>query len=214
MSGPNTNNSTATQNSQAGIGQQLNQEGQQALTQMNTLEQTPVNYWTRIANAAQSGNYGDLITAAGLPISQITQQSQQAQENVYNTMPAGAGRDAALAAGKLNTGQQVASTLGQTYTGAINQLQNIASGYGSLGLQETGASLSGFSGASATQSNIMNAQNQSKASTMGFLGSLAGAAGTAAGGGAFGSLGGGGSATSAAGSGAAAGIDSVTGVLF
>jgi hypothetical protein len=193
MSGPNVQPSQNIATQQTQLGQQYASLAQQSLSQMNTLEQPAISYYSNLVNSANSGNYSALVQSAGPTLGTIAQQQNAAQENIYANVPAGAGRDYALAMLPQNTAGQVASTLNQQYTGGLQNLAALGSGYGSVGLQEAGAGLSGLSGASQTQNSVMNAQAQSKASTLGFLGSLTGAAASVATGGlsgAFGSLGG------------------------
>jgi hypothetical protein len=146
---------------------------------MNTLEKPAIDYYSNLVNSANSGNYNALVRSAGPVLGNITQQQQSAKENIYSNAPAGAGRDYALAMLPQNTAGQVSSALNSSYTTGLNTLAQLGAGYGSVGLQEAGAGLSGLSGASQTQGSVMNAQAQTKASTMGFLGSLAGAGGQA-----------------------------------
>lgn len=167
---------------QAKIGQEYADMAKSELHKQNELQQPAIDYYKGIIDAGNSGDYSKLITAAGVPISNITQQGEQAKEQIYNNIPAGAGRDAALA--QLHTGKagSIASTLNQIYTSAFPQLSNLGTQAGQTGLQETGASLRGLEGSANTTNTVMQADAQSKASTMGFLGALAGGAGTAAGG--------------------------------
>ena len=179
MSGPATQPSQNIATQQTATGQQFGVLAQQSLQQMNTLEAPAINYYSGLVNSANQGNYNQLVQSAGPTLGNITQQQNAALENIYSNVPAGAGRDYALAMLPQNTAGQVAQTLNSSYTGALSNLAQLGAGYGSTGLQEAGASLSGLSGASQTQGTVMNAQAQSKASTMGFLGALAGAGGQA-----------------------------------
>ena len=103
-----------------------------------------------------------------------------------NTVPAGAGRDYALAQAQLGEGSQNAGLLNQLYTGALQSNAALGSQALGAGLQEQGATLSAASGATSAYGasnqaygNIQQVQAQKKAATMGFLGSLAGGAGAA-----------------------------------
>lgn len=174
MSGPNTAPSQNIATQQTQLGQQYAGLAQQSLSQMNTLEQPAISYYSNLVNSANSGNYNALVQAAGPTLGTIAQQQNAAQENIYANVPAGAGRDYALAMLPQNTAGQVSQTLNQQYTGGLQSLAQLGAGYGSVGLQEAGAGLSGLSGASQTQNTVMQSQQQSKAATMGFLGSLAG----------------------------------------
>lgn len=92
-----------------------------------------------------------------------------------NNIPAGAGQQAALAQLPIQEGTANATALNSAYQSALGNLTQIGSLFGSTGLQEAGAGLSGLQGAASTTSSIGNQQAQGKASTMGFLGELAGA---------------------------------------
>jgi hypothetical protein len=176
---------------QNALGQQFLQQGQQEIQRSNTLQQPLVDFYTGIA----SGSQANRISAAAPLLGQISQGAKQAEDNIYNTVPAGAGRDVALAQAQIQQSQSSAGAMNQAYTGALQNLGQLAAGQATLGLQQegagftgTGQALTGFQQGQGALQNIMTAQNQRKASTMSFLGSLAGAAGTAAGGGAFGTL--------------------------
>lgn len=185
MGGPSKQDKTQEQQdsaAQAKIGQEYADMAKSELQKQNQLQQPSIDYLTGIINAGNSGDYSKLITAAGAPISNITQQAQQSKEQIYNNIPAGAGRDAALAQTRTATGNNVASTLNQVYLSAFPQLAGLGTQAGQTGLQETGASLRGYEGSANTTNNVMQADSQSKASTMSFLGALAGAGGSALGG--------------------------------
>lgn len=199
MSGPpSTTNESNVATAQQQAATQYGQLAQQSLGQMNTLTQPAINYYSGLVNAANSGNYGGLVQAAGPTLGTISQQGQAAQNNIISGTPAGQGRNEALA---LLPGQQanaVSSTLNQQYNAALGNLTQLGAAYGGLGTSLAGAQLSGLGGAATTYGNVANQQAQSKADTTNLLGSLAGAAGTAASGGAFGTLGGGGGGSSSA----------------
>lgn len=171
--------------SQATAAQQFANLSQQSLSQMNTLTQPAVNHDMGLINAANSGNYSQLIQAAGPTVGANSQAAQQAAQNIRNNIPAGAGQQAALAQIPFQLGNANAGALNQAYTGALGNLTQIGAAYGGVGLNEAGISTNSANAAGSAYGQIGNEQAQSKATTMGFLGSLAGAAGTAAGGGAF-----------------------------
>ncbi len=190
--------SQALEQQQVALGQQQAQQGQQWLdfskqriARSDVLQQPLVDFYSGIAKGGPQ-----TLTAAAPLIGQIDSAAKQTQENIYNTVPAGAARDVAMAQQEISKGQQIGGTLNNTYQTALQQLGALGTGQAQLGLQEAGAGFTGTGqagtlfgqGQSALQ-NIMTAQNQRKSSTMGFFGSLVGAAGMAAGGGAFGALG-------------------------
>lgn len=185
MGGPSKATETAQTNiaqQQANTASQYGALAQQSLGQMNTLYQPAISYDTGLVNSANSGNYGQLIQAAGPQIGTISSQFQQAKQNISNSTPAGAGAQAAQA---MLPGQQasaVSGTLNQSFNNALTQLTQMGASYGGVGLQEAGAGLSGLSGAANTYGTVGQEQAAGKASTMGFLGSLAGGAGAGVGG--------------------------------
>jgi hypothetical protein len=181
--------SSALANTEANIAQQYLNMSQGQLAYGQQLEQPLVNFYQGIA----SGNQNNLMTAAAPEIANITGQSRAAQANIWNTVPAGAGRDFALAQAQQNQAGQTASTLNQTYNQALTGLAQLGTAQQGVGLQEAGAGIGGISGAQSAYGNIMQTQAQAKSSALGFLGSIFGAAGSAAGGFDLGGGGGGGS---------------------
>ena len=141
---------------------------------INPLEQ----YNTGIIDSATKGNEQALISAAGPQITNITSLAKQAQESAYDSMPAGAGRDAALAQGKLAEGTNISTALNQIFQQALTQNATLGAGTQALGLQETGAGLNSLNIGSASSQASMQAAEQSKSSALSFLGSLAGVGGS------------------------------------
>ena len=174
-SAENTQNQITQQ--QLGVEQQYLSMAQNQLQQQQTLTAPLEQANQNIIDASKTGNYSQLISAAGVPITNITQQTKQAQESAYNNIPAGAGRDAALAQAKLGEGTNIASTLNQLYQNALTSQAQLGSGAASIGLQEAGAGLNAGGQASQSNQTVMQAQEQAKSSTMGVFGSLIGAGG-------------------------------------
>jgi hypothetical protein len=172
MGAPSTNNLTATQNSQAGLGNQYSALASQQLSNANASLQPAINYYSGITSSAQNGNYSGLIQAAAPQIGTIASGEKQAQANILQTIPPGAGRDAALAGLPAQQSAATASTLNQTYQQALQGLTGISQIQSGVGLQEGGAGLSAFSSAANTQQNIYQDKTQAKASTMSNIGSL------------------------------------------
>lgn len=149
---------------------------------MNQLTQPAVQYNQGLVNAANSGNYSQLIQAAGPAVGANALAGQQAQQQIRNTIPAGAGQQAALGQIPYQVGQANASSLNQAYTGALNNLTQIGAAYGGVGLQEGGLNVSGTQAAGSTLQAVGSEQAASKADMTGLLGSIAGGAGAALGG--------------------------------
>jgi len=125
------------------------------------------------------GDKGSLLTAVAPMISEITKGRAQSKEAIYEGVPAGVGRDVALAQNETGTRDAIASTKNSTFLAALDKLANIGSGIGSFSLQELGAGITSSSAAANTNQSVIQAKSAAKASTMGFLGQLAGAGGAA-----------------------------------
>jgi hypothetical protein len=178
---------------QASTASSMTALGQQQLARGTQLQQPMVDYLTKII----SGDKNALTSATSAQTGQIAKAAQASQENIYDQIPAGAGRDVALAQNTMNKNSSTASFLNQAYQSAFPALANMGTSVANTGLQEVGGGLNAFSGAANTTGQVMQADQQSKASTMGLFGSLAGMAGMAASGGVSKLMsGGGGAATS------------------
>jgi hypothetical protein len=165
-----------------------------------------VNYDQGLIKAANSGDYSQVISANAPAITNVNQQAAAAKQNIIQSIPAGPGRDAALAALPAQTGSQVASTLNSGYQNALSQLATIGNQSASIGLQGAGGALSGLQGASG--SNVQLGQMQAAASPWNIVSSLAGGLGQAASGTNFKAGSGGGAASGAGGSLQSAVLDS------
>ena len=177
----NAQSQTQLGQQQVGLEQQYANLAQQQLNTATTLDQPLVNF----NNSILGGNQQALIAAAGPQLGNIATQTQSSEANIMNTVPAGAGRDYALAQAQLGEGSQNAGLLNQLYTGALQSNAALGSQALGAGLSEQGATLSAASGATSAYGasnqaygNIQQVQAQKKAATMGFLGSLAGGAGS------------------------------------
>lgn len=175
-----------TAQQEVGIAQQQLDLSQQTAAKANQLQQPLVNFYSGIVSP---GNKTNAISAASPLIGNIANSEKQAEGNIRNTVPEGAGRDAALALAKIQQGQSTSSALNSTYTSALQNLAQLGSADQGVALQQTGAGLSafgganqGFGGAQSALGTIQQAQASQKAALTGTLGSIFGAAGTAAGG--------------------------------
>jgi hypothetical protein len=172
----------------AGYAQQQTAQGQQ-------LMQPAINF----NQAAASGNYQNLISAAAPQIGNVSNQFQQAQQNIRNNTPQGAGRDYALANLQTAKASDVSGLINNAFTSSLGNLAQIGGQYMNYGLQQQGATQSALGGAgSATNSaaniygNVAQQQEQAKASTMQLLGGLGGGLISGVTGGLLGGKGGGG----------------------
>jgi len=150
------------------------QAGQQQITQGLGLAQPQINYNAGIVKAAQSGDYSGLLSAAGPAIGTITQTNQQAKEAIYNNLPAGPGRDAALTQAKMGEATDISTTLNQLFQTALTGNTQIGLQKAGIGLQETGAGLNAANIASRGYGDLMQAQAEGKASSLGLAGSVLG----------------------------------------
>ena len=167
----------AITNSALGTEQQYLTMAQNSMAQGQNLIAPLEQYNTGIINSATSGDESALISAAGPQITNITALQKQAQESAYNNIPAGAGRDAALAQGKMQEGTNISTALNQLFQNALTSNATLGAGTQALGLQETGAGLNALNLGSASNQASMKASEESKSSSLSFLGQLASAGG-------------------------------------
>jgi hypothetical protein len=158
------------------LDQQYAATAQQYLQYGQQLQQPLVNFDTALA----SGNPTQVMQAAAPGLANITQGGQQATEQIYNNVPAGAGRQEALSQVPISTYGQSASYLNNIVNAAPQQLAQLGAGQLSLGTTQEGAAQGAGSLATSSAGGAAQEANQGKAATLGFLGSLAGAAGSAA----------------------------------
>ncbi len=175
-----------TAQEEVGIAQQQLALSQQTQAKGDALQKPLVDFYKGIVSP---GNKTNSISAAAPLLGQIATGEKQAEGNIRNTVPTGAGRDAALALAKIGAGQQTASTLNSTFTGALSSLAQLGAADQGIALQQTGAGLSafgganqGFGGAQGALGQIQQTENQKKAALTGTLGSIFSGAGQAAGG--------------------------------
>lgn len=162
--------STAISQQQANTGQEFVNLAQNSLAQSTALEQPLVNFYSSIL----SNQPGALNTAISPQLGNIAKNSQQTQANIMNTVPAGAGRDAALAQAQVQQGQQTAQTQNTAINSAYTGLAQLGAAQAGVGLSEAGAGLSGFSGAQQGYQVQEQAQAQEKSATLGAIGSIVG----------------------------------------
>ena len=185
MGGPSTSTANNITQEQLGISQQQLGIEQQAL---NTSNQEQAQYQQLTApaiaynTALASGDPNAIMTALAPQTQALSQERSQNQEQIYESMPAGAARDYAIGQNNQNVNSQTANLQASAVAQAPNTLANIGAGFGSNALQELGAALgfgnsatSATNAASTTNQGVMNVQEQGKASTLGVIGSLLGA---------------------------------------
>lgn len=177
----NSQNQIASQ--QEATMQQYLQLAQSQFQENKTLQAPAINYLQGIIGASGSGNYSNVLNAAGLPISQISQAGQESQANIMNQVAPGAARDYALASNARQTPTSEAQAVSSIYTSAFPTLAGLGTQAAQLGLGQSQAGISSGNSAANTYGQVAQEQNQAKASTLGFFGSLAGGAGEALSGG-------------------------------
>ena len=177
-----TSNQIASQNQ--ALSQQYADLAKGQLQRSNTLEQPLVAHNASIT----SGNMPAIISSIGPQLGSITQQTKQAQANIYNTIPQGAGRDFALGQNQIGQGQQISNLIGNSYNTALQSQAALGGEALGAGLQQEGATLSANQGAtsaagltSQTGANMSQEAAQNKSTSMGLIGSLLGAGGNIAG---------------------------------
>jgi hypothetical protein len=125
------------------------------------------------------------MQVAASPLSNITRASASAKQNIMDSVPEGAARDAALAQAAADAPAQKAAVLNDTFLGSLQTILGAGDGETATALQQ--AAVAANFGNSATSSNqvamggsstLMNAAQQRKAATMGALGQVAGMAGS------------------------------------
>lgn len=212
MSGRNKdaeNGQMAAAQQQASIAQQQLALGQQysglastELARRTALEQPAIQFNSALA----SGDRGALLSAAALPISNITHAAEAAKAAAYNNAPAGAARDFALTQIDRGKSDNVAQFINQAFLGSHDALSKFGAEALQSGLQQEGAGLRGTeggeqstAGSAQTYNTIQQQAAQRKASTMNLIGQLAGIGGGIATGG----------LTSAAKTGAKAGVSAL-----
>ncbi len=126
-----------------------------------------------------SSNPSERMVASSIPIGQISQQSRVAKESIYDSVPHGAARQAALAQIPRDQASQTSQMLNNAYMSAFPALAGLGTESGQVGLQQTGAGMRSSEAAAQTNNSVIDAQQRQKAATLGMLGSLAGTAGGA-----------------------------------
>jgi len=171
------NTETANLNAETNLANEEAAQGQTNQTQALALEQPLIQQETALA----SGNRESALAAAMPAVSEIAGGYAGAKQSIFNDLPAGASRDAALANLDLQKSTGIASAQAQQVQQAPSALAALGQGMGAFSLQQLGAALSGYSGATSTANsaaNIETAQSQAKwqpiTSIMGTAGSLAG----------------------------------------
>jgi hypothetical protein len=143
--GGNINTQNALANNLMGAGEQATQQSQM----LQGMSQGTLAPYLAQQTALASGNR-NAATAAAMPtITQLTGGFNAAQAQIMNNMPAGAGRDSALA----TLAAQRATTTGGAEASAVQQApQNLfsaGSAIQNMSLQQLGAALAGYQGASS-----------------------------------------------------------------
>lgn len=158
----------------AGIGAQQNQNAQDDRSQGKQLQDPLIAKEMALAG----GDRRAAVSAAMPTISKLSEGFAGAKQSIFNSLPAGAGRDKALAGLEIQKDTGIAQAEAAEVNKAPEILANIGSGLGAFSLQELGASLSGYSGASTANQAAASLQMQQQQAKWGPIVGLAQAAGS------------------------------------
>lgn len=161
---------------------QLAQEQQQLSQQQYNEYQQDIQPLKSQLTALSSGDRTQALSAAMPIISQISSGYSAAQQQILNSIPPGAARDAALANLQVQKDTTTSGTLASEIQQAPTTLANLGAGQGAFSIQQLGAALSGYSGASTSAGAVAQEENAAQANKVGLISGLAGAAGSALGG--------------------------------
>lgn len=179
MGGPKKENIQKEQqlsDSSIALGNRLADQSQQQFDTQKQYQQPLVKFLQSMI----SGDPNKRLSSAAIPIGQLATGAQQAREAIFDSVPAGAGRDYALAGLKRDQYAQTSGLLNQAYLSAFPTLANIGSGNAQLGLSQLGAGLRSTEAGTAGLTGINNRDAATKSSTLGMIGNLAGGLGAAA----------------------------------
>ncbi len=142
-------------------------------------------YQAPLANLLKLITGGDraLATQTMAPaISEISRGTEASKEAILEQVPAGAGRDFALAQAEGGRASQVSNLMNKTWLDAFQQLAGLGQGAAQIGLNAYGGGFRGMEAGSNTINSVMQADAASRAATFGLIGSLAQAGGQMLGG--------------------------------
>lgn len=171
------NNQKSYANSQNAIAGQEDQNAQEDRAQGKQLQNPLIEKELALA----SGDRKAAVQASMPTISKLSEGFAGAKQSIFNSLPAGAARDKAIAGLEIQKDTGIASAEANEVNKAPEILANIGSGLGAFSLQELGASLSGYGGASSANQGAGNMQMQQSEAKWGPIVGLAQAAGGAAG---------------------------------
>lgn len=165
-------------NTYQGLGGSLTGQAQDSFNTRNSLIKQPTDFYSSLA----SGDPTKMLAAAAPGISNISKSAQSAKGAIYDTVPAGAGRQFSLGQLERDKFSKGADFLNQAYMSSFPALQGIASDTGNFGLQQLGGGMNSFQGAMQGNQGVIQSETQRQAAKMNMIGSLAGIAGGAIGG--------------------------------
>ncbi len=174
----------ATQSAVAG---NLTKTGDNFLTQGSSVvnqglaEQNPlVSFLQKIIGGDSTATSQAIAPVVG----NITNQSVQNRERIFDSTAPGAGRDVLLGQNELNKGTQIAGATNQTFLQAFPELAALGGQTAGLGLNISGtglgaegAGITSLSNSVNTTGKVLSAQEQQKSNTLGAITGLAGIAG-------------------------------------
>jgi hypothetical protein len=168
---------TSLANVMASTGQQSAQEGSQLFNlALPGLEQSE-SYYGKLA----SGDPNALARANAPAIQGITEQSNQAKENILQDNPRGGERNLALQEADISKGAQISNLTTGSYVGAFPSLASLGGQNVSQGNAATATGLQGMNAAANQYGQLQQLSNEQKATQLGIVTSLAGAGASVAG---------------------------------
>lgn len=121
-------------------------------------------------------------------LSNITRQTAQNREHVYDQIGPGAARDVVLGENLRSQGAQTAQATNDVFLKAFPELASLSGQNTNAGLGLTGAGITSTGNSASTTGTVLNEQQRRKQSQLEAFSGLAGAAGNIATGGGFGAL--------------------------
>ena len=177
--GKETGENASLQASQSNLANVMAATGKQSALEGSTLFNMALpgltqseSYYGKLA----SGDPNALARANAPAIQQITNQSNQAKQNILKDMPTGGERNLALEEADISKGSQISNLTTGSYTGAFPSLASLGGQNVSQGNAATSTGIQGMNAAANQYSNIQQLNNQQKETQLGFITSLAGSA--------------------------------------
>lgn len=171
------------QASQANLANIMASTGQQSAKEGSTLFNLALpglekseSYYGKLS----SGDPNALARANAPAIQQVTEQSNQAKQNIMQDNPRGGERGLALEEADISKGAQISNLTTGSYLNSFGSLANLGGQNVSQGTAATGTGLQGMNAAANQYGQLQQLGNEQKATQLGFLGSIVGSGATLA----------------------------------